>query len=178
MSIITEINLMESRRTNILSGSGLMPSGNKPLPEQMLTQNSTMIYGITRAQWVNPMHFGAMCNRGWTYPIAKFSSKLRLVYFEKWKILKIRQLKKFGYINPLYIRYHWVWHYHISHEHNKLVSQMRAPLAACREPAGKLWQLCKVLYVFEHKAQYLLIHAPINRNVIFWHIGNVPPMIS
>ena len=25
---------------------------------------------------------------------------------------------------------------------------MRAPLAACREPAGKLWQLRKVLYVF------------------------------
>ena len=31
---------------------------------------------------------------------------------------------------------------------NKLVSQMQAPLATCREPAGKLWQLCKVLYVF------------------------------
>ena len=31
---------------------------------------------------------------------------------------------------------------------NRLVSQMRAPLEACREPAGKLWQLCKVLYVF------------------------------
>ena len=28
---------------------------------------------------------------------------------------------------------------------------MGAPLAACREPAGKLLQLCKVLYVFEHK---------------------------
>ena len=24
-------------------------------------------------------------------------------------------------------------------------------LTACREPTGKLWQLCKVLYVFEHK---------------------------
>ena len=31
---------------------------------------------------------------------------------------------------------------------NRLVSQMRAPLAACRELAGKLWQLCKVLYVY------------------------------
>ena len=31
---------------------------------------------------------------------------------------------------------------------NRLVSQMRAPLAACREPAGKLWQLYKVLHVF------------------------------
>ena len=38
--------------------------------------------------------------------------------------------------------------------------------AACREPAGKLWQLCKVLYVFEHKTQYLLImlHLPA-----LWH---------
>ena len=33
-------------------------------------------------------------------------------------------------------------------QQNRLVSQMQAPLAACREPAGKLWQLCKVLYVF------------------------------
>ena len=58
---------------------------------------------------------------------------------------------------------------------------MRAPLAASREPTGKLWQLCKVLYVVEHKAQYVLIHAPFTRNsriVVFWHIGNVPPMIS
>ena len=61
---------------------------------------------------------------------------------------------------------------------NRLVSQMRAPLAACREPAGKLWQLCEVLYVFEHKTQYLLIRAPFTRIVVFWHIGNVPPMIS
>ena len=55
---------------------------------------------------------------------------------------------------------------------------MRAPLAACREPAGKLWQLCNVLYVLEHKTQYILIHAPFTRIVVFWHIGNVPPMIS
>ena len=40
-------------------------------------------------------------------------------------------------------------------EKNRLVSQMRAPLAACREPAGKLWQLCKVWYVFEHKMQFI-----------------------
>ena len=60
---------------------------------------------------------------------------------------------------------------------NRLVSQMWAPLAACREPAGKLWQLCKVLYVFEHKTQYLLIHAPFTRIVVFCQIGNVPPMI-
>ena len=55
---------------------------------------------------------------------------------------------------------------------------MPATLAACRESAGRLWQLCKVLYVYEHKTQYILIHAPFNRIMIFWHIGNVPPMIS
>ena len=55
---------------------------------------------------------------------------------------------------------------------------MRATLVASREPAGKLWQLCKVLCIFEQKTQYILIHAPFTRIVIFWHIGNVPPMIS
>ena len=52
---------------------------------------------------------------------------------------------------------------------------MWAPLAACREPAGTLLQL---LFVFEHKTEYLLIRAPVSRTVVFWHIGNVPPMIS
>ena len=55
---------------------------------------------------------------------------------------------------------------------------MWAPLAACREPAGKLWQLCNVLYVFEDKGQYILLHAPFTRIVVFWHIGNVHPIIS
>ena len=54
---------------------------------------------------------------------------------------------------------------------------MLAPLAACRESAGKLWQLRKVLYVFEYKTQYLLIPTLFTRIVVFWHIGNVPPMI-
>ena len=62
--------------------------------------------------------------------------------------------------------------------YNRLVSQIRAPLAAGREPAGKLWQLCKVLYVFEHKTQYFLIHAPFTHIVVFWYIGNVAPIIS
>ena len=55
---------------------------------------------------------------------------------------------------------------------------MHVPLAACRKPAGKLWQLSNVLYVFEHKTQYLLIHAPYTRIVVFWHISNIPLMIS
>ena len=43
------------------------------------------------------------------------------------------------------------------------VSQMRAPLVACREPGGRYNRLYEVLYVFEHKTQYLLIHAPYTR---------------
>ena len=61
---------------------------------------------------------------------------------------------------------------------NRLVSKMQVPLEACCEPAGKFWQLWKELYVFEHKMQYLLIHAPYTRIVIFWHISNIPPVIS
>ena len=60
---------------------------------------------------------------------------------------------------------------------NRLVLQMLAPLGACREPAGKLWQLRKVLYVFEHKTQYVLIPTLFTRVVVFWHNANVPPMI-
>ena len=51
---------------------------------------------------------------------------------------------------------------------NRLVLQMRATLTASREPAGKLWQLCKVLYVFEQKRQYFLIHAQCG------HLSNTP----
>ena len=52
------------------------------------------------------------------------------------------------------------------------------PLPASHELAGKLWQLCKVLYVFEHKVLYLSIHAPFTRIVVFWHICDIPPMIA
>ena len=38
-----------------------------------------------------------------------------------------------------------------SHKNNKQVSQMRAPLAACREPAGDQNRPVKMPYVFEHK---------------------------
>ena len=55
---------------------------------------------------------------------------------------------------------------------------MRAPQAACREPAGTYNRLREVLYVFEHKTQYLLIHAPYTRIVVIWHISNIPPLIS
>ena len=44
---------------------------------------------------------------------------------------------------------------------------MRAPLAARREPAGDQNNPQEVLYVFEHKIKYILIHAPHTGNVVF-----------
>ena len=35
-----------------------------------------------------------------------------------------------------------------------------------------------MLYVFEHKMQYLLIHAPYTCLVVFWHMSNMYPYIS
>ena len=68
----------------------------------------------------------------------------------------------------------WIKHVFPVCRLNRLISQMQAPLAVCREPATKFWQLSKVMYVFENKAQYLLIRAPFARIVVFWHIGNAP----
>ena len=50
--------------------------------------------------------------------------------------------------------------------------------AACREPAGSYDKTTRTAIYFEHKAQYLLIRAPYTRIVVFWHISNIPPMIS
>ena len=58
---------------------------------------------------------------------------------------------------------------------NRRVSQIRAPLAACRERAGRYNRLLGVLYVFKHKPQYVLIHVPYTRIVDLWHISDVPP---
>ena len=51
---------------------------------------------------------------------------------------------------------------------------MRMPLVACREPAGSYNRLLEVLYVFEHKMQYLLSYDSYTFIVVFWHIGNMP----
>ena len=58
---------------------------------------------------------------------------------------------------------------------HRQVSQIRAPLVACREPVGSYNRLSYVLYVFEHKMQYILIHAPYTHIVTFWHISNMSP---
>ena len=50
--------------------------------------------------------------------------------------------------------------------------------AACREPAGSYDKTTRTAICFEHKTQYLLIHAPYTRIVVCWHISNIPPMIS
>ena len=50
------------------------------------------------------------------------------------------------------------------------------PQAACREPAGSYDKTTRTAICFEHKTQYLLIHAPYTRIVVFWHISNLPPL--
>ena len=52
------------------------------------------------------------------------------------------------------------------------------PQAACREPAGSYDKTTRTAICFEHKTQYLLIRAPYTPIVVFWHISNIPPMIS
>ena len=49
---------------------------------------------------------------------------------------------------------------------HRLVSQMRAPLAACSEPVRSYDRLGEVLYVFEDKTHFL-IHVPQSRIVVF-----------
>ena len=44
---------------------------------------------------------------------------------------------------------------------------MRAPLEACRKLAVSYNRLPNVLYVFAHKAQYILTHAPYTPIVVF-----------
>ena len=61
---------------------------------------------------------------------------------------------------------------------NRRISQMRAPLLACLELAGDHNKLIIVLYVFKHKTQHLLIHAPYTHIAVFWYISNIPPRIS
>ena len=50
--------------------------------------------------------------------------------------------------------------------------------AACRETAGSYDKTSRTAICFEHKTQYLLICVPYTRIVVFWHISNIPPMIS
>ena len=50
--------------------------------------------------------------------------------------------------------------------------------AAYREPAGSYDKTTRTAICFEHKTQYILIRAPYTRIVVFWHIINIPPMIS
>ena len=73
--------------------------------------------------------------------------------------------------------FHW-WHpfrrsYGINQSH-----RYGRPQATCREQAGSYDKTTRTAICFEHKTQYLLIRAPYTRIVVFWHISNIPPMIS
>ena len=50
--------------------------------------------------------------------------------------------------------------------------------AACREPAGSYDKTIRTAICCEHKTQYHLIRTPYTRIIVFWHISNIPPMIS
>ena len=55
---------------------------------------------------------------------------------------------------------------------------MRATLAGLANQRVS-YDNCARCYMFlNKKRQYLLNHAQFTRIVKFWHIGNVPPMIS
>ena len=55
---------------------------------------------------------------------------------------------------------------------------MRVPLVDGRKPAESYNRLLEVLYVFEHKTQYPLVHDPYTSIVVFWHISKMPSYIS
>ena len=55
---------------------------------------------------------------------------------------------------------------------------MREPLAASHELILDYNTLAKLLYGFEHKTYYALIHALYTRIVVFWHINDIRPIIS
>ena len=61
---------------------------------------------------------------------------------------------------------------------NRPDSQMWATLGGLREPAGSYDKTTRTAICFEHKTQYLLIRAPYTRIVVFWHISNIPLMVS
>ena len=56
---------------------------------------------------------------------------------------------------------------------NTQVSQMQVSTVACCKPAGSYNRLPNVLYIFEHKMQYPLIHTPYTRILLFWHISDM-----
>ena len=57
--------------------------------------------------------------------------------------------------------------------HNRPVSQMREPLGGLSWTSKSYKRLLEVLYVFEHKTQYLfLIHASNTLIVVFWQISH------
>ena len=51
-------------------------------------------------------------------------------------------------------------------------------LVARRELEGDYNKLVEVLYIFDHKTQYLLIPVPYTHIVVFWNINNMLLRIS
>ena len=85
------------------------------------------------------------------------------------------------------LRYQDSYQYRKLHYGNEMIIRLSTIIIYSFTDAGhpsglpriskEVMKLCKVSYVFEHKMQYLLIHAPFTLIVVFWHIGNEPAMI-
>ena len=101
--------------------------------------------------------------------------KEHIFFYEQWHLIPLQRMK-----NTMFP--HTFWRPFLdctlrlfldpidqSHRHGR-------PQAACREPAGSYDKTTRTAICFEHKTQYLLIHAPYTRIVVFWHISNLPPL--
>ena len=65
---------------NIGSGKGLVPSGNRPLPEPLLTQISEP-YGVTRPKWVNYSYSPTILRR--------YNFSFNCVIFSSWSTVAV-----------------------------------------------------------------------------------------
>ena len=93
---------------NIGSGNGLLPSGNKPLPEPMLTQ----IYVVTRPQWVH--HCCAVCSimSFWTIFITRPNCNLDAVWKHRKVVFTLVTIYLFCSLLDSFFMWHLAWSQH------------------------------------------------------------------
>ena len=107
-----------------------------------------------------------------------YVSGKRLIYWPgKRSISKPHQYIGWHFQYPrrrLIIRFQKLKRRHICKQ-NKRVLQTLVPLPVHRKSAGVKNRPLNVLYAFERKPPYIIIHAPHTRAVAFWHITNIHP---
>ena len=109
------------------------------------------------------------------------TKQLRTILLTTWE-LSSRRKKKWQMRVWQWVNFRTFWgSSNSSSSSNTLINQSHRygrHQAACGEPAGSYDKTTRTAICFEHKTQYLLIRAPYTRIVVFWHISNIPPMIS